>query len=72
MMWDNLPHEIIEYILYYRKIITCQIPAAIKIQSIWKCYKTKILIGRFTMLRYLKDFREWNPSIQYFISRSKL
>ncbi len=72
MNWDYLPLDIITYILHLRKIIMLENPAAIKIQSVWKCYKTRILIGRFNMLRYLRDFRIWNPTINEFIERSKL
>ena len=70
--WDLLPNEIIRIILFHRKNLTCKEPASIKIQSLWKCYKTRVLIGRFKMLRYLKDFRKWNPTIQEFITRSCL
>ncbi len=70
--WDQLPNEIIKIILIHRKIATCQEPASIKIQSTWKYYRTRVLIGRFKMLRYLKDFRIWNPSIQTFLARSLL
>ena len=42
------------------------------IQKQWYKYRTKVLIGRFHMLRYLKDFRMWNPTIDEFLSRSKL
>lgn len=70
--WDELPNEIIKIILIYRKKTTCQEPASIKIQSTWKYYRTRVLIGRFKMLRYLRDFRIWNPSIQTFLARSFL
>ena len=72
MKWDELPDELKRYILIFRKLLTCENPAEIKIQSVWHCYRTRILIGRFHMLRYLKDFRIWNPSINEFIERSKL
>lgn len=70
--WDYLPNEIIKIILKYRKTMTCQEPASIKIQTAWKYYRTRVLIGRFKMLRYLRDFRIWNPSIQTFLARSFL
>ena len=72
MKWDDLPDDLIRYILIFRKLLTCNNPAATKIQSVWLCYRTRILIGRFHMLKYLKDFRKWNPSINEFIKRSRL
>lgn len=72
MKWDNLPDDLVRYILIFRKVLTCENPAATKIQSVWYCYRTRILIGRFHMLKHLKDFRKWNPSINEFIKRSRL
>ena len=72
MNWDNLPDDLIKHILIFRKLLTCNHPAATKIQSTWHSYRTRILIGRFHMLRYLKDFRRWNHTINEFIERSKL
>ena len=72
MSWDELPEEIIKYILFFRNYKTLSVNCALKIQSIWKCYKTKILIQRYKLLRYLKDFRIWNPNIQVFLLRSRL
>ena len=72
MNWDSLSYDIINLILKYRKIITCGENASIYIQKIWKSYKIKILIGRYNLLRYLKEFRIWNPNINEFLIRSKL
>lgn len=72
MTWDELPDDIIKYIMFLRKNKTSGFKAAIKIQSFWKCYKIKILIKRYKMVRYLKDFRIWNPTIQDFLLRSRL
>ena len=72
MNWDSLPDDLVRYILVLRKLLMCNHPAAIKIQSVWNCYRIRVLIGRFHMLRYLKDFRKWNPSINEFIKRSRL
>jgi len=72
MKWDNLPDDVIKIIFYYRKIFTCKYPAATKIQSAWRCYRTRVLIGRFNMLHYFTEFRLWNPDIFEFLKRSKL
>ena len=72
MNWNNLPNDIINYIMFLRKIKTCGFNAARKIQSIWKRYKIKVLIERFKILRHLKDFKIWNPTIQDFLLRSRL
>ena len=72
MKWDNLPNELINKILSYRRNLILTKISSIKIQSIWRMYRTKVLIGRFKMLKYLKEFKKWNPSINIFIKRSKL
>ena len=72
MNWDSLPDDIIRIILNLRREITCGNKAAKYIQNRWSKYKIKILTGRFHMLKYLKDFREWNPTLEQFLSRSKL
>ena len=72
MKWDDLPDDIINYIMYIRKLKTQAPKACAKIQSLWKCYKTRVLIGRFNMLQYLKDFRIWNPTIHEFLLRARL
>lgn len=72
MNWDNMPDDIIWLILIFRKEITCGNSAAKYIQKKWNKYRTRILIGRFNMLRYLRDFRQWNPTLQEFLSRSIL
>ncbi len=72
MNWDSLPNEIIKIIFNYRKFATCSGYCATKIKSIWLCYRTRVLIGRFKMLRYLRDFRELNPTLTEFLLRSRL
>ena len=72
MNWNNLPDDLVRYILFFRKLLMCNHPAATKIQSVWNCYRIRVLIGRFHMLRYLKDFKKWNPTINEFLKRSKL
>ena len=72
MYWDILPDDIIKIILRYRKIKTCGNTVCTLIQSIWRTYRTRVLIARFKLFHYLKDFRIWNPNILEFISRSRL
>tara|TARA_Y100000389_G_scaffold203662_1_gene252913 strand:- start:1511 stop:1729 length:219 start_codon:yes stop_codon:yes gene_type:complete len=72
MKWDDLPIEIIEIILKERKYSMCKNYCASYIQSHWKKYRTKVLIGRFKMLRHIKIFKYYNPNILEFIIRSKL
>ena len=72
MNWDNLPDDLVRYIFFLRKLLMFNHPAATKIQSVWNCYRIRVLIGRFHMLRYLKDFRKWNPTINEFLKRSRL
>ena len=72
MNWDILPDDIIKLILKFRKLNTCGNNCATKIQSIWRCYKTRVLIGRYKLLRYMPVFRNFNPNVFIFISRSKL
>lgn len=72
MTWDDLPDDVIKIILYHRKRITCGNKCVNKIIATWKCYKTRILIGRFKLLRYLREFGHFNPSIKIFLLRSKL
>lgn len=72
MIWDNLPDDIIKIIMYFRKLLTCGNGAATYIQSRWKSYKTRVLIGRFRLLRYLREFRELNPTLIDFLLRSRL
>ena len=72
MYWDNLPDDLIQNIMVLRKYYTCKTKAARIIQSTWKTYKIKILDNRYINLRYLLDFRIWNPTIYEFLSRSRL
>ena len=72
MNWDNLSDDIINIILKYRKYFTCSVNASIFIQKMWKSYKIKVLMKRYLMLRYIKDFRIWNPSANEYILRTRI
>ena len=52
MYWDNLPDDLIKYIMVLRKYYTCKTKAATIIQSTWKTYKIKI----FQIRNQLKKF----------------
>jgi hypothetical protein len=69
-MWHALPNDLGRYILQY--VMQKRFAAAAKIQAAYRRYRITILIGRFRMLRYLSDFREWNPTIVVFLKRSTL
>ena len=72
MNWDNLPDDLVKYILYLRKFETCKNYATTKIQATWKCYKMRVLISRYFLVRYYKDFKIYNPSFQIFLKKSCL
>ena len=69
-MWHTLPDDIILYILLLHSKI--QERYVINIQAAWKGYKTRILVGRFRLLRNTRPFRFYNPNIHHFVMRSKL
>jgi hypothetical protein len=69
MKFDNLPDDIIKLIFYYRKELTTYKKTTTYIQSHWIGYRNRALLGRFRMLKYLKEFREFNPSIKQFLLR---
>ena len=72
MNWDQLPNDIISLIFWLRRNIMVRKKAALMLASRWKTYRTRILFGRFKMLRYLQEFRTYNPSIQQFLARARL
>ena len=72
MNFYDLPDDIKNLIMYFRKIKTASKKATTYIQAHWFGYKTRVLIGRFRMLKYLKEFREFNPSLKIFLLRCKL
>ena len=72
MSWDSLPFDLRHIIFKYRKVYTCGNYCATKIKNAWLSYRTRVLIGRFKMLRYLREFRELNPTLRDFLLRSRL
>ena len=63
-MWDAQPCDLIWYILAWR--------AAPRVQSAWRGYRTRVLLGRFRLLRYFRIFRRFNPDVRVFLARSRL
>lgn len=70
--WDSLPSELKEMIMHWRRALTCYKPGAVRIQSAWRGYRLRVLLGRFRLLQYLRDFRRWNPTVSMFLYRAKL
>ena len=72
MIWDELPDDLIKHILYLRKYETCKKYASTKIQATWKSYKTRVLISRYMLVRFYKDFKVYNPTFQIFFKKARL
>ena len=70
--WEDLPYDITDIIMNYRKNACYKYKAIKKIQSLWKSYKIRVLINRYKSLQNLIYFRKWNPNIQIYLSRSVL
>ncbi len=69
-MWHTMPSDLILHILRMRAQMLADV--ASRIQRAWRGYRTRMLIGRFRRLRYLHDFREWNPTAYHFLCRARL
>ena len=72
MNWDLLPYDITNLIFVFRKKLMYFKFFIIKIQSKWRLYRTKKLFSRYMLLRYIKEFRYYNPNINIFFKKSKL
>lgn len=68
--WQRLPCDLGRDIL--RRIYAARHTAAQCVQCAWRAYKTRVLLGRFRLLRYLREFREWNPDVHTFVARARL
>ena len=71
-MWEALPTELAVHVFKIRNQLIQSERSAQFIQSRWKGYRTRVLIGRFHMLKYLQVFREFNPSLVIFLCRARL
>lgn len=45
---------------------------AVVIQSAWRGHRLRTLMTRFKCLRFLKTFREWNPTAEVYLKRCAL
>ena len=63
-MWDALPCDLVWYIYAWR--------AAPCVQRMWRGYRTRILLGRYRLMRYFHIFRVFNPNVSVFLARSRL
>lgn len=71
-MWDGLPMDITLRVIQLRNSSIRSERAAQRVQSRWKGYRTRVLLGRFHMLEYLHVFRQFNPSVRIFLHRARL
>ena len=74
-MWSDLPPELLEVVWEHRTRsarVDRSHRAARRVQTIWRGYRTRVLCGRYRMLRYVRPFCEWNPSLGAFLSRARV
>lgn len=71
-MWSDLPTEVTLHILQLRAQMLRAERVATRVQRAWRGYRTRILLGRFHMLRYLAVFRKYNPDVITFLRRTRL
>ena len=69
-MWDDLPDEIRDLVFAWRTQLFLN--AIVSIQAHWRRYRVRVLLKRFVLLRYLHEFRDWNPSATVFLRRTRL
>lgn len=72
MVWHALPNDVARDIL--RRVCASRRHdrAVVCVQRSWRGYRTRVLVGRFRMLRYLHEFRAWNPTVGQFLHRARL
>lgn len=71
-MWHRLPTDVILLILGLHGRRVRDDVTTRRLQSVWRGYRVRVLLGRFRMLRYLQEFRVWNPSASTFLRRAQL
>lgn len=62
-----LPDDILCLILSFVK----REKNATKIQAFWKGFRTRKHVTRFLCLRYLQEFRHYNPTLSVYLSRCR-
>lgn len=71
MRWDALPKDVTAYILLLRRTAMRRTPSALAIQSSFRRHRVRHLVAQYQTLRYLHEFRRWNPSLSAFLTRSR-
>ena len=71
-MWSDLPEELRLVIWGEWADAGLATRACVRVQRAWRGYRTRVLLGRFGMLRYLKSFREWDPPVATFLLLARL
>lgn len=72
MPWSALPTELALDILARRADAIRRERAAQRAQATWRGYRVRVLLGRYRMLRYLAEFRRYNPDVRAFVHRARL
>jgi hypothetical protein len=67
-MLPELPRDVVSLIFAWVAVQT----RAQRIQAVFRAHRTRVLLGRFRMLRYLHEFRQWNPSAAQFLARARI
>tara|TARA_B100000683_G_scaffold231246_1_gene232666 strand:- start:853 stop:1068 length:216 start_codon:yes stop_codon:yes gene_type:complete len=71
-MWDDLPDELKLEIFKARRNMRLRTRASIRIQSRWRAHRTRTLVHRFVLLKFLSPFRRHVPSPVAFLNRVRL
>lgn len=69
-MWARLPDDVGRRILRFHRRI--RDASCARIQARWRCYRARVLLGRFRMLCYLQDFRRHRPAAADFLAAARL
>lgn len=71
-MWSSLPPDLTVYVLELRALCIRRERSAQAVQCHWLGYRTRVLLGRYRLLQYLRVFREYNSDASEFMRRARL